>query len=91
MNEWLTAWSGQITTGHGFMIIAGTLLSVFTGSLTWTSAAPLLVAAVVGLLWPENTALQAAAKATATDVESVVAAYNNKVVTPLSDSGTTPA
>ena len=82
MNEWLTAWSGQVTTGHGFMIIAGTLFSVFTGSVTWTSAAPLLVAAVVGLVWPENTALQTAARATVTDVENVVAAYNNEANPP---------
>jgi hypothetical protein len=77
LNEWLTAWSGQITTGHGCMIIAGTLFSVFTGSITWTAAAPLLVAAAVGLVWPENTALQTAARAAVTDVENVVAAYND--------------
>jgi hypothetical protein len=82
LNEWLTAWSGQVTTGHGFMIIAGTLLSVFTGSVTWTTAAPLLVAAVVGLVWPENTALQTAARATVTDVENVVVAYNGETNPP---------
>ena len=82
MNNSLTAWLGQITTGHGFMILGGTLLSVFTGATSWSVAIPLLVAGVVGLLWPENTALSAAARATATDLEALLAAYRDGGAAP---------
>jgi hypothetical protein len=78
----LTAWFGQVTTGHGFMIIGGTLLSVLSGATSWAVAAPLLVAGVIGLIWPENTALRTAAQATVADVEAMLAAYRDAAATP---------
>jgi hypothetical protein len=77
----LTTWFSQVTTGHGFMILAPTLLSVLSGQMTWSTATPLLVAGAIGVVWPENTALQSAGQATAADLASVVAAYNNKTGT----------
>jgi len=59
------------------MLLAGTLLSVLTGSVSWAAATPLLVAGVIGLIWPENTALRAAGQVTATDVEAMLAAFKN--------------
>ncbi len=76
MNNSLRTWFGQVTTGHGFMIIGGTVLSVLAGTTSWVVASPLLVAGVIGLLWPENTALRTAAQATVADVEAMMAAYN---------------
>ena len=80
----LKSWLGEVTTGHGVMVLSGTLLSVLSGTMTWATAAPLLTAGVIGLIWPENTALQAAGQAVATDVAGAVAAYNNKGATPSS-------
>jgi hypothetical protein len=77
LNNSLTVWFGQVTTGHGFMIIGGTLLAVLGGTTSWAAAAPMLAAGVVGLFWPENTALRTAAQATATDVSTMLAAYNS--------------
>ena len=50
------AWLGQATTGAGFAAILGTLGAVASGQMTWQQAAPLLAAAAIGLMWPENTA-----------------------------------
>ncbi|HEX3993606.1 MAG TPA: hypothetical protein VHX39_20750 [Acetobacteraceae bacterium] len=69
------------------MVLSGTLLSVLFGGMTWAGAAPLLVAGMIGLIWPENAALQAAGQAVATDVAGVVTAYINKgTTTPPSPS-----
>ena len=82
MSNPLKSWLGEITTGHGVMIIAGTLLSVLTGSVTWAGAAPLLAAGVVGLVWPENSALQTAAQQVANDAVGAVTAYTQSKTTP---------
>lgn len=82
----LRSWLGEVTTGHGMMILSGTLLSVLSGHLTWAGAAPLLTAGVIGLIWPENTTLQTAGQTIATDVEGAIAAYNHKAATPSSQS-----
>jgi hypothetical protein len=84
----LKTWFGEVTTGHGAMVLSGSLLAVFSGGMTWAGAAPLLVAGVIGLIWPENNALQTAGQTVATDVAGVVTAYNNKGVTPSSPSTT---
>lgn len=68
-------WIGQVTTGHGCMILAPTLLAVADGTMTWQTAIPLLVAGVIGLAWPENAPLKAAAQKAAVDVEGMIAAY----------------
>jgi hypothetical protein len=77
----LKTWFGGVTTGHGAMVLSGTILSVLSGGLTWVGAAPLLLAGVIGLIWPENAAPQTAGQASATDGAGVVAAYNNKGLT----------
>jgi hypothetical protein len=48
------AWFGQITTGGGFAALLGTISAVLTGQMQWPQAVPLLVAGVVGVLWPET-------------------------------------
>ncbi len=83
-------WFGQVTTGHGFMILGGTLLSVLSGAMSWAAAAPLLVAAVIGLLWPENTALSTAARTAATDVEALLAAFAHPPAAPPPATSASP-
>jgi hypothetical protein len=83
LNKSLKSWFGQVTTAHGIMVLAPTLLSVLSGTLKWSSATPLLVAGAVGLAWPENTALQASAQSAAADLANVAAALTAK-------SGTKP-
>jgi hypothetical protein len=68
------------------MILVPTLLAVASGSMTWETAVPLLVAGVIGLLWPENTPAKAAGQSAATDVEALIAAYR----TGLGHAGTDP-
>jgi len=75
MNLKLHDWLGQVTTGHGAMVLGPTLLAVAGGQMDWTSATPLLVAGVIGLLWPENTALKTAGQNATTDIEALVTAY----------------
>ena len=62
------------------MILVTTVLAALSGSTTWAEAAPFLVAGVIGLIWPENTALQGAAQATEIDVAAMVAAFGDKGV-----------
>ena len=81
------AWFRQVTTGHGMMILAPTLLALVGGQMTLQTAIPLLVAGVVGLLWPENVAAKTAAGAVATDIEALIAAYR----TGLGHAATAPA
>ncbi len=54
MNKLPRDWMGEITTGHGAMILVPTLLAVASEAMTWETAAPLLVAGVIGLIWPER-------------------------------------
>jgi len=68
-------WLGEVTTGHGAMIIGPTLLAVSSGTMDWPTAVPFLAAGVIGLLWPENTALKSAAQTVVTDAENLIAAY----------------
>ena len=72
-----TTWIGQVTTGHGAMILGPTLLAVASGTMTWQAAVPLVVAGAVGLLWPENTSLKTSAQTVATDVTALIAAYRS--------------
>ena len=87
MNTSLQTWTGQVTTGHGAMILAPTLLAITSGTIGWEAAIPLLFAGVIGLLWPENTAAAAAGQSLGSDVEALIAAYR----TGLSHAGADPA
>ena len=80
MNSSTKTWIGQVTTGHGFMILAPTLLAALSGTMSWNAAFPLLVAAVVGLAWPENAGLKDATQTVAADLEKVYTQYANNTV-----------
>lgn len=75
MNFSFSDWIGEVTTGHGAMILGPTLLAASVGTMSWPTAVPFLAAGVIGLLWPENTTLKSAVQTTATDIETVIAAY----------------
>lgn len=75
----LKQWLGQTTTGAGFATVLAGAGSLATGTIGWQQALPLLMAGIAGLIWPENSALQAAAKQTAADAEAVIAAYQTGV------------
>jgi hypothetical protein len=68
-------WLGQSTTGAGVATLLATMGSLAAGSLSWDHAIPLLAAGIVGLIWPENSALQGAAGDTAASIENLIAAY----------------
>lgn len=78
LNKSMMAWLGQVTTGHGFMILAPTVLSVLTGAMAWHTALPLVVGGVIGLAWPENTSLQANSQALAADLTGMVKDFMNR-------------
>lgn len=82
LNKSLKPWLGEVTTGHGVAILASTLLAVLSGTTTWAAAAPFLLAGVIGLIWPENTAPPSVAQAAAADVTGAVTAYNGESPTP---------
>lgn len=75
MNFSLNDWIGEVTTGHGAMILGPTLLAALAGTMSWPTAVPLLAAGVIGLLWPENKAMKSAAQTAAADIETLVQAY----------------
>ena len=75
LNNQMKNWLGQVTTGHGMMVLAPTLLSLTSGTISWNAALPLLAAAIVGLVWPENAGLQGAARTIVADAESLIEAY----------------
>jgi hypothetical protein len=68
-------WIGEVTTGHGAMILGPTLLAASSGTMSWSTAVPLLGAGVIGLFWPENAALKSATQTVTTDVETLITAY----------------
>jgi hypothetical protein len=68
-------WLGQVTTGHGIMILAPTILAVMFHQMTWQQAVPLLVAGVIGILWPENPQLKTTGQAATSDIIQVVQAF----------------
>ncbi len=74
MNPFPSPWLSQVTTGHGCMVIVSTMVAFLSGTISWPAAVPLLVAGIVGLLWPENKNLQRAALTAATDFETTMAA-----------------
>lgn len=72
MNPTLKTWSGQITTGIGALIGGPAVIGLLTHQLTLDQAIPLLIAAVIGLIFPENKALATSAQTTATDAEVLI-------------------
>jgi hypothetical protein len=96
---------GEVTTGHGAMVLVPTLLAVASEVMTWETAAPLLAAGIIGLIWPERRSSapepgkEAPQDSAAQDklrhppaVETVVAAYRLGVNHATSqDPGPTPS
>ncbi len=68
-------WLGQSTTGAGFATLIATVGSVATGTLSWQHAVPLVVGGLVGLIWPENTGMQATASTAAASLQNLIEIY----------------
>jgi hypothetical protein len=66
------AWAGQVTTGIGALIACPTAIAFLSGQITWQQAIPPMVAAVIGLIYPENKALGTSAQTVAADVEVLI-------------------
>jgi hypothetical protein len=66
------SWLGQVTTGIGALIAAPVVIALLTHQITPDQAVPGIVAAVIGLVWPENKALAASALTVATDAEVLI-------------------
>lgn len=90
LNIFANTWIGQVTTGHGFMVLVPTLLAALSGTMSWTVAFPLLVAGAVGLVWPENAGLKEAAQTAAADLEKAYAQYQSNLVAAASDAPMPP-
>jgi hypothetical protein len=90
LNIFTSTWIGQVTTGHGFMVLVPTLLAALSGTMSWTVALPLLIAGVVGLVWPENAGLKEAAQTAAADLEKIYAQYQSNVVAAASNAPMPP-
>jgi hypothetical protein len=87
----LNAWIGQVTTGHGAMILGPTLLAAASGTIDWQTAVPFLAAGVIGLLWPENAPAQGAARTVAADVEALITAYRTGISHGATDTAAAKA
>lgn len=68
----ISNWAGQVTTGHGAMVLVGTLLACLHGDMTWAAGSPLLAAGFIGVIWPENTGLAAQASKIASDAQPLL-------------------
>ncbi len=71
----IRSWLSQATTGGGIAALLGTASALAAGQLSLHQAIPVLVAGVVGLIWPENSGSKAAAETAATSIETLVTAY----------------
>ncbi len=65
-------WLGQVTTGIGALIAVPVVIALLTSQITPDQAIPGIVAAVIGLIWPENKQLAASAQALASDAEVLI-------------------
>lgn len=70
----LGRWMGQVTTGHGFAVVAGTVTSVLTGAVSWPMAIPALIGGGILMLWPEQTGVANQAQTAAALTEKVAQA-----------------
>jgi hypothetical protein len=66
------SWLGQVTTGIGALIAAPVVIACLTHQITPDQAVPGIIAAVIGLVWPENKALAASAMTVASNVEVLI-------------------
>lgn len=68
----LKSWMGQVTTGIGTLIALPVVIALLAGQLTLGQAVPGIVAAVIGLIWPENKQLAGSAQTFASDAEVLI-------------------
>ena len=66
------SWLGQVTTGIGALIAAPVMIALLSSQITLNQAIPGIVAAVIGLIWPENKQLAASAQTVASDAEVLI-------------------
>jgi hypothetical protein len=66
------SWLGQVTTGIGALIAAPVVIALLSSQITPEQAVPGIVAAVIGLIWPENKQLAASALTVASDAEVLI-------------------
>lgn len=85
----IKSWLGQSTTGTGIAAILASLGAVASGALTWQQALPLAIGGLAGVIWPENTGLNAQASAIASGIENLISAGLN--VPPLQSTTASPA
>ncbi len=71
-NAAIKPWLGQVTTGIGALIGAPVVIALLTSQITLDQAIPGIVAAAIGLLWPENPQLAASAQTVTSDVEALI-------------------
>jgi hypothetical protein len=68
----IKSWLGQVTTGIGALIGAPVAIALLTSQITLDQAIPGIIAAVIGLIWPENPQFAASAQAVASDAEVLI-------------------
>ena len=68
----IRSWLGQVTTGIGTLIGVPVVMALLTSQITAQQAIPGIVAAVIGLIWPENKSLAASAQTLASDAEVLI-------------------
>jgi len=83
-------WVHQVTTGQGAMILGPSLLALLSGTMSWDVALPLIVAGLLGLIWPESARGELGKIATA-EVDAVIAAYKAGLAHTGSDGSATAA
>jgi len=66
------SWLGQVTTGIGALIAVPVVIALLSAQITPEQAIPGIVAAVIGLIWPENKQLAASAQTLASDAEVLI-------------------
>ena len=68
----IRSWLGQVTTGIGAVIGVPVVIALLSSQITLDQAFPGIVAAIVGLIWPENKQLAASAQILASDAEVLI-------------------
>ena len=68
----IRSWLGQVTTGIGALIAVPVVMALLTSQITLGQAMPGIVAAVIGLIWPENKQLAASAQTLAAGAEVLI-------------------
>jgi hypothetical protein len=68
----IRSWLGQVTTGIGALVAVPVVIALLSSQITLDQAIPGIVAAVIGLIWPENKQLTTSAQTLASDAEVLI-------------------